>query len=221
MPNITHMPTNMFAITGGELPAFFQTEIPMMEEYLEETVSDDSCTRMSDENTIEEPIPHENIVFRDPNLNPADGVDDETITFELLDFFDNIAYDDMEQHFRSFEYGDSWTSNPIFTDEFAFSALPIAFSNIVYELNNILQIQRVVPSDWNRNDRRYSSLSESQQTRLRELIHQNPSQLNQLDDLYNRIKGYKCRTGSPQIKFLLNKTIDIVQDILRKEERTL
>jgi hypothetical protein len=210
---------NIPATNNVELPAFFQTGNRVIEECLEVDAETDDSSIMSideDDDTIDEPVQRQIVGIHDEseNLRQTVEVDDETITFELLDFFDNVAYDDMDEHFRSFEYGDSWVSNPIFTDEFAFTALPIALSNIIYELNSILQIQRVVPSDWNRNDRRYSSLSRPQQIRLRELIHETPAQHIQLDDLRNRIRGYRCRTASPQIKFLLNKILDVVEELL-------
>jgi hypothetical protein len=211
---------NMPATNNVELPAFFQTGNRVVEECLEVDAETDDSSSMSieedDDDTIDEPVQRQIVGIHDEseNLRQTVEVDDETITFELLDFFDNVAYDDMDEHFRSFEYGDSWVSNPIFTDEFAFTALPIALSNIIYELNSILQIQRVVPSDWNRNDRRYSSLSRPQQIRLRELIHETSARRIQLDDLRNRIRGYRCRTASPQIKFLLNKILDVVEELL-------
>lgn len=184
------------------LPEFFRG-IPIVEDVLEEIVTYDNI-----------PIT-ENDDPQNSVIQPLD--DDENITPELLDFFHGIAYDDMEEFFRSFEYGDSWCSNPVFTDEFASCALPKALVNKLYEIHSILQIQRVVPPDWNRNDARYSSLSNSQQTHLRELIHANNHQYYQLDNIHNYLKGYATRTLYPQIKFLLNKTIDVVQDILRKE----
>ena len=185
-----------------DLPEFFRG-IPIVEEVLEEIA-------------IPENNDLQNDVERIPPLE--NGNDDENITLELLDFFRGVAYDDMEDFFRAFEYGDSWCSNPVFTDEFAFCALPKALSDMLYEIHAILDIQRIVPRNWNRNDARYSSLSEPQQTRLRELIHANDDQYNKLDDIHNRLKGYINRTPYPQIKFLLIKTLDVVQDILRKEE---
>jgi hypothetical protein len=194
----------------NELPEFFQTGGPTREEFLEELHSDDE-----DEYTPQPLIRSlANNVYADEQ---DDGIDNENATHELLDFFHGVQYNDMEEYFRSFEFGETWTSNPIFTDEFAFCALPNALSDIVYEIHTVLQIQRVVPLDWNRNDARYSSLSVPQQTCLRELIHENPAQHRLLDDIHNRLKGYKCRTPYPQIKFLLNKTLDVVEDILRKE----
>lgn len=185
-----------------DLPEFFRG-IPIVEEVLEEIA-------------IPENNDLQNDVERIPPLE--NGNEDENITLELLDFFRGVAYDDMEDFFRAFEYGDSWCSNPVFTDEFAFCALPKALSDMLYEIHAILDIQRIVPRNWNRNDARYSSLSEPQQTRLRELIHANDDQYNKLDDIHNRLKGYINRTPYPQIKFLLIKTLDVVQDILRKEE---
>ena len=206
--------------TPTGLPEFFQTDGPIMEEYLEE-VSDDS---RNTQNVVSNPpyqVPYTPIwgEFVQEQTNQEEGAvpDDENATYELLDFFHGVPYEDMEEMFRSFEYGNTWISNPIFTDEFAFCALPKRLSNIVYELHSILQIQRVVPADWNRNDARYSSLSVPQQTHLRELIHANPVQHARLDDVYNRLKGYKQRTPYPQIKFLIIKTMNVVQDILRKE----
>jgi hypothetical protein len=186
-----------------DLPEFFRG-IHIVEEVLEEIAIPENDDL---QNGIEERIP--------PLEN---GNDNENITLELLEFFHGVDYDNMEDFFRAFEYGDSWCSNPVFTDEFAFGALPKALSDMLYEIHAILQIQRVVPRNWNRNDARYSSLSEPQQTRLRELIHANDDQYNQLDDIHNRLKGYINRTPYPQIKFLLIKTLDVVQDILRKEE---
>jgi len=185
-----------------DLPEFFRG-IPIVEEVLEEIAIPENDDL---QNGIERIPPLEN------------GNEDENITLDLLDFFRGIDYDNMEDFFRAFEYGDSWCSNPVFTDEFAFCALPKALSDMLYEIHAILDIQRVVPRDWNRNDARYSSLSEPQQTHLRELIHANDDQYNQLDDIHNRLKGYINRTPYPQIKFLLIKTLDVVQDILRKEE---
>jgi len=185
-----------------DLPEFFRG-IPMVEEVLEDIA-------------IHENDDLQNDIDRIPPLE--NGNDDENITLELLEFFHGVDYDNMAEFFQSFEYGDSWCSNPVFTDEFAFCALPKALSDMLYEIHVILQIQRVVPHGWNRNDARYSSLSEPQQTHLRELIHANHDQYNQLDDIHNRLKGYINRTPYPQIKFLLIKTLDVVQDILRKEE---
>lgn len=141
--------------------------------------------------------------------------DGETITPELLEFFTGVLRDDMDEHFRSFEFGDTWMSNPIFTDEFAFYALPKALSDIVYELHDILQIRRAVPAGWNKKDARYSSLCESQQTRLRELIRETPSQYSRLTQMQNVLNRYMLRTSYPQIKFLITKTLDVVNDILR------
>ena len=186
-----------------DLPEFFRG-IPIVEEVLEEIA-------------IPENNDLQNDVERIPPLD--DGNEDENITLDLLDFFRGVAYDDMEEFFRAFEYGDSWCSNPVFADEFAFCALPKALSDMLYEIHAILDIQRVVPHGWNRNDARYSSLSEPEQTHLRELIKANYDQYNKLDDIHNRLKGYINRTPYPQIKFLLIKTLDVVQDILRKEER--
>jgi len=208
----------------GDLPEFFQTESPIIDEFLEELYADeeqddDDEDEEQDDEDDDEYIPQPILRSFANNIYPEedDGINDETITHDLLDFFHGVPYDAMEEYFRSFEFGDTRTSNPIFTDEFAFCALPRALSGIVYELHAILQIQRVVPLDWNTNDARYSSLSLPQQTRLQELIHENPDQYRQLDDIHNRLKGYKCRTPYPQIKFLLNKTLEVVEDILRKE----
>ena len=214
--------------TPTGLPDFFQHDGPITEEYLEESFNDSIDDSSDTDYVVSNPPYQEQYVtpisrelFPEPEeTNPEEGTvpDDENATHELLDFFHGVRFEDMDELFRSFEYGNTWVSNPIFTDEFAFCVLPRILSNIVYELHGILQIQRVVPADWNSNDARYSSLSVPQQTRLRELIHETPAQHRQLDDLYNRLKGYKHRTPYPQIKFLIIKTMDVVQDILRKEE---
>ena len=146
------------------------------------------------------------------NQNP-----DEVAPFELIGFFEGIRTADFEGHFRAFEAGYTWISNPMFTDEFAFCYLPHAFSKLLYELHAIFNIQQVVPADWNAEDARYSSLSEPQQTRLRELIHENPERLRQLDDIFNRFHGLLSRVTRREMKFLLTKTIDVVQDVLRKD----
>ena len=196
-------------MSTSSLPEFFQTGGPNQEEFLEELLGGDS----SDDETYTVEDPQDDIEYIQPI---DDGIDDENITHDLLDFFHGVSYDNMEEYFRSFEFGQTWISNPVFTDDFAFCALPKALSEILYELNGVLQIQRVVPADWNRSDARYSSLSEPQQARLRQLILANPAQYRQLDDIHNRLKGYKCRTPYPQLKFLLIKTLNVVEDILRK-----
>lgn len=208
-PQSTIAPTDIPSVfMVGGLPEFFQTNSPILEESIEEN-----------QEYVENELPE---FFQTGGPTQEEFLEelyanDEDATHELIDFFHGVANDDMEEYFRSYEYGDTRMSNPVFTDEFAFCALPRALSDIVYELNPVLQIQRVVPLDWDSNDARYSSLSVPQQTRLRELIHENPEQHRQLDDIHNRLKGYKCRTPYHQVKFLINKTLDVVEDILRKE----
>lgn len=207
--------------TPAGLPDFFQTDGPITEEYLEESFNDSISDDSRDTDSVVSNPPYQEQyvapISREFLREEGTVPDDENATHELLDFFQGVRYENMDEMFRSFEYGNTWVSNPIFTDEFAFCVLPRRLSNIVYELHGILQIQRVVPRDWNSNDARYSSLSVPQQTRLRELIHETPAQHRQLDDLYNRLTGYKDRTPYPQIKFLIIKVLVVVQDILRKE----
>jgi hypothetical protein len=201
-------------ITGETLPEFFQTENTVtFEELLEEYSQNGS----DDETYVDVDVEDSQDSANEMIQTLEDGIDDENITHDLLDFFHGVPYDRMEEFFRSFEFGETWSSNPVFTDEFVFYALPKTLSHTLYELHTVLQIYRVVPNDWNSEDARYSSLSVPQQTRLRELIHKNPAQYRQLDDIHNRLKGYRCRTPYPQIKFLLNKTLEVVEDILRKE----
>lgn len=141
---------------------------------------------------------------------------DEVAPFELIGFFEGIPTADMDGHLRAFDPGNTWMSNPVFTDEFTCCYLPPAFSNLLYELHAIFNIQQVVPADWNAEDARYSSLSEPQQARLRELIHENPEILRKLDDIFNRFRGLLSRTVRREMKFLLTKTIDVVQEVLCK-----
>ena len=198
--------------TDATLPEFFQTEnTDTFEELLEEYSQNGSDAETYVD--VEDSQDSANEMIQ----TLEDGIDDENITHDLLDFFHGVPYDRMEEFFHSFEFGETWSSNPVFTDEFVFCALPKTLSHTLYELHAVLQIYRVVPIDWDSEDARYSSLSVPQQTRLRELIHENPDQYRQLDDIHNRLKGYRCRTPYPQIKFLLNKTLEVVEDILRKE----
>jgi hypothetical protein len=195
------------------LPEFFQTENPTFEELVEDYAQNGGDDYYEYENEEDPQDGANNHLVQ----TPEDGIDDENITHELLDFFHGVTYDSMEEYFRSFEPGETWTSNPIFTDVFAYYSLPKALSDILVELHAVLQIHRVVPLDWDTNDARYSSLSVPQQTCLRELIHETPAQYDQLNNIHNRLKGYKCRTPYPQLKFVLIKTLDVVEDILRKE----
>jgi hypothetical protein len=205
--------------TSETLPEFFQTENTvtfeeLLEEYSQNGSDDETYVDVDVEVDVEDLQDGANHMLIQ---TLEDGIDDENITHDLLDFFHGVPYDSMEEFFRSFEFGETWSSNPVFTDEFVFCALPKTLSHTLYELHAVLQIYRVVPIDWDSEDARYSSLSVPQQTRLRELIHENPAQYRQLDDIHNRLKGYRCRTPYPQIKFLLNKTLEVVEDILRKE----
>lgn len=192
-----------------DLPAFFQTGSPVIEECLEDTLDTESGVFN---------LPYSNISrgLQRPHIDERPVPDDEKPTNELLDFFHGVRYEDMEEMFWSFEFGNTWMSNPIFTDEFA-RVLPKALSDIVYELHSILLIQRVLPLNWNRIDTRYTSLSVPEQTRLRELIHETPTQRVRLVNLYNRLNEFQYRTPYPQLKFLIGKTMNVVQDILRKE----
>lgn len=193
------------------LPEFFQTN-----EYIFDSIEDGNHQPLEQEDaqmSIGEYETEEDYdTDEDPNQHP-----DEVAPFELIGFFEGIWTADFEGHLRAFEPGYTWISNPIFTDEFAFCYLPPAFSNLLYELHEIFNIQQVVPADWNAEDARYSSLSEPQQTRLRELIHENPERLRKLDDIFNRFRGIYSRSMRREMKFLLTKTFDVVQDVLRKD----
>jgi hypothetical protein len=182
----------------GDLPEFFQT-------------SGQEITL----DTIEEPTRE---LTHIETSNTATEID-EQVTRELINFFDGTPYDDLDVFFRSFEFGDTWRSNPIFTDEFALSCLPKRLCDMVYELHAILDIHRFSAISFNRNDLRYSSLSKAQQTQVRYFVHGNARKHQQLDDLYNRLTGFRSRTESYQVKFLLNLTIDVVQDVLRKNQQ--
>ena len=176
-----------------------------------------------------QPSPNTNIVFESleestenhnhnhtnmDNYNEYDS--DEDITRALRMFFYGVSYENMEEYFHSFECGDVAMLTPLFTDEFTLLHLPIRFKTMIFELNEILDIRNNIDAEWISDDARYKSLCESQQNDLRRIIHSNPEKHRQLDDLYNRLKGYRSRTPHLEIKFLLNYTMDVVQDILRK-----
>jgi len=200
MEEFGDMPMTMEELGG--LPDFFQTTgQELMLEPLEQP----------GEETVDEVFVIDNRSIASNITN--DDFEDEQISHELLDFFEGITYEELGDHFRSFEFGDIWRSNPIFADQFAICCLPTRLYDMVVELHSILQIRTVVGRT---RDLRYSSLSEPQQTQVRELVHANPEKHRKLDDLYNRLKGFRSRTESYQIKFLLNLTLDVVQDVLRK-----
>jgi len=209
------MPEINEQITLPPLADFFQTSEPIMLEMLEESPSHDDDmsyvpTRPLMETNVNNPLAQQ------PTIVPREYSED--LTHELHGFFHGVEYDNMEEHFRVFEYGSTWVCNQIFTDEFVFCVLPSAIAGILTELHTVLDISRVVPADWNRNDARYSSLSICQQDRLRELIHENPDQYRQVDDIRNRLKGIKSRTESFKVKFIVIKCLNVVQDILRNSE---
>lgn len=198
---VTHEITRDIPMTMeefGDLPEFFQT-------YGQEIMLD----------TIEEPIREITYIATSNTTTELD----EQVTHELLNFFDGTPYDDLDLFFRSFEFGETWRSNPIFTDEFALCCLPKRLCDMVYELHAIFELQRFSANSFNRNDLRYSSLSEQQKDQVRVFVHGNARKHQQLDDLYNRLTGFRSRTESYQVKFLLNITIDVVQDVLRKNQQ--
>jgi hypothetical protein len=196
------MPSPQSNITGSVptfntgLPLFFQTGGNIVFEPLEEIRS-----------------PDDEVDFANmPELgNIAQDNDDEPIPHGLLEFFHGVNYNDMEEHFRAFEYGRFWNTNPIFTDEFAVRALPSRVANMVYELHSILDIRSsgVVRNDY-LNDVCYDHLAEEQQHQLRKIVVSNPGKYRKLDDLYNRLTGYRSFTRYPEVKFVLNKIIDVV-----------
>jgi hypothetical protein len=201
------------------LADFFQTGEPLILEMLEESSSHEDDMSYVPARPLMRTNAN-NPYAQQPTIVTQEHSED--LTQELHDFFSGVEYDDLEEHFRAFEYGSTWISNQIFTDEFVLCALPSAIVGILTELHTVLDISRVVPADWNpewnRNDARYSSLTIGQQDRLRELIHENPEQYRQVDDIRNRLKGIKSRTESFQIKFIAIKCLDVVQDILRNSE---
>lgn len=168
-----------------------------------------------------QPESNTNIVFESLEETAATNIEngipsEEYITRALHAFFFGVSYENMAEYFRSFECGDVAMLTPVFTDEFTLLHLPIRFKNMLVELNDILDIRNNIDAEWIGEDARYKSLCESQQTELRRIIHSDPAKHRQLDDLYNRLHGYRSRTPYLEIKFLLNYTMDIVQDILRK-----
>ena len=172
-----------------------------------------------------QPSPNTNIVFESleestENQNHNQMVNEydaeEDITRALRIFFFGVSYENMAEYFHSFECGDVAMLTPLFTDEFTLLHLPIRFKRMLFELNAILDIRNNIDAEWISEDARYESLCESQQNDLRRIIHSDPAKHHQLDDLYNRLKGYRSRTPHLEIKFLLNYTMDVVQDILRK-----
>lgn len=141
---------------------------------------------------------------------------DERITRGLSQFFDGVHYIEMGEYFYSFEGGTRWT-NPVFSDEFTSRYLPFKLKYALYELTEIFDISRTVMVERNGSmDARYGSLCDSQQSEIREAIQANEDKMQQLDDLYNRLVGYRGRTPNPEIKFLLNQTIYVIQEVLCK-----
>ena len=201
---------NMEEFEIDYLPEFFRS-------YSEE-ITFEPLEREGEETIHEEYVsepPHEpySLIYNPANTY-EDILIDEQVSPELIHFFEGVVYEDLGDFLRSFELGDTWLTNPVFSDQFAVFYLPRRLYRIVIELHNILHIRTIVPG--RTRDLRYSSLSESQQTQLRELIHANPTKYNQLDNVYNILKGFRSRTESYQIKFLLNLTLDVVIDVLRK-----
>ena len=188
-----------------DLPEFFKTSgAEMMLEPIEEPGQETI-------NEVYVPDNHTNVAYH-ASEEPSDD-EDELVTEELLLFFEGVSYEDLEDVFRSHEFGNTWRTNPIFSDDFLITCLPRRLLHMVCELHRILHIQMIVG---NIRDMRYSSLSKPQQTQLRELVHASQTKYRQLDDLYNRLKGFISRTESYQVKFLLKKTIAVVQDVLCK-----
>ena len=216
MVSFIHTQSIIETATLTGLPDFFQTDEHIIEESLEESIESESGDSIHS-------YPSNLSVNMSSRLTQIDEInvpDDEKPTDELLEFFRNVRYEDMAETLRYFEFGNTWESNPIFTDEFS-NILPKTLSTIVYELHDILHIQRVVPSDWNRNDCRYTSLSVPQQSRLKELIHESSSDIRRLRNVYNRLNEYERRTPYPFIVFLMDNIVDVVQDILNIDETQL
>ena len=219
-----------FGFVDTSLPAFFQTSEPVWYEPLEsEFVSDSAYTVLPAFFQTGEPVWYETLEPEEASYTAGYDVsntqhevnyyEDETMPQELVDFFDGVHYDHMDEHWSSFEPGNTWRTNPVFRDEFAQQYLPLSLLRMVYELQCILDIRMVVPANWNHNDSRYTSLSESQQDLVRQNIHQCESNYRKLDDLCYRLKLYNYRTQSYQIGFLLNKVIDIVEEVLHKPQQ--
>jgi len=221
-----------FGFVDTSLPAFFQTSEPVWYEPLEsesEFVSDSAYTALPAFFQTGEPVWYETLEPEEASYtagyfvsNPQNEVayyEDESMPQELVDFFDGVADHHMDEHWSSFEPGNTWRTNPVFRDEFAQNYLPISILRMVYELQYIFDIQMVVPADWNRNDSRYTSLSEYQQDLVRQNIHQCEFKYRELDDLCYRLKLYHYRTQSYQIRFLLNKVIDVVEEVLHKPQQ--
>jgi hypothetical protein len=201
-------PMNMPMEEIDALPEFFQTS---GREIVWDTLEDLGEETVDTEYVLEDDIVEDDVAFENTDENILIG---EQVTHSLLNFFEGVSYEDLGDVFRSFEFGDTWLTNPIFSDEFAFCCLPTRLYQIVTNLHHVLHIRAIIPE--RTRDLRYSSLSEPQQIQLRQLIHANTTKYNQLDDIYNQLNGFLSRTESYQVKFLLKKTLEVVEDILHK-----
>ena len=153
--------------------------------------------------------------FQSDNIQ-LDILEPEYENPRLNEFFEGVKPSDMFDYFRSFECGETWVSNPIFSDEFTENNLPYRLQSILHELNEVLDIKRSIQAKWIGQDYRYSSLCEYQQDQVRKTVHRDLNKVDQLCDICNRIVAIGLNNQGAEIQFILNAILDVIQDVLCK-----